>query len=342
MKCVEATKSLNSGKIVMNGRTDTDVRYCISQLSTAIQRKQPLPNLLFCGPAGVGKSTLAQLVAAMTSVPVTVLSGNDLLSLGNQGGLYLRTVLQECVTKKRITVILIEDADVIIKSRKSTVAVTAAPESSILRNSHSSSRSIAVPPALNCCLYALLEGIRESSPYFSIVMTSRLASTGVDSAVLDRMDSTIELPLPTAAQRLYFTKLVFESEFMTLLDREDQQLYRQTINGLNQDQLYLHCSSLTSSIHSRDQTSPETDCPDAVGSSTTTSISDTSVGANVDGSVSFNAGVSFLQLMNISEGWSYRDIKKFLMSTRFSVLANDRCMLTSNIWVKEVAFHSVK
>lgn len=215
----------------------------------ANQAATPMPNLLFYGPAGCGKSeTARQLAHYVAQDPrashyqysgYIVLSGADLLALGEQAGHYVRDIFQRYgygqgldtsgrnSDMRRTTMLIIDEADEIICTRDTIVAsinrfamettATSADAKVLLPQSRSlppeeetptepSSETMdhAAPvtvysttaPVVSTgdspqasphhVLYSLLEGLRTPNLSLSVVFTTRLPLTNIDSALLDR------------------------------------------------------------------------------------------------------------------------------------------------------------
>eukprot|EP01038_Epipyxis_sp_PR26KG_P013813 gene13813-18527_t len=124
-----------------------------------------LPNVLFVGPAGCGKTYNAEQIIASSGFECVKLNGGDLLSVGlKASGGVLRDIMLQCQKSKRPTIVMIDEADALIGTR-----------GGIATKSN------------NCAgaLYAILDTVRNNSSYVSLLLISRLECNRIDTAILD-------------------------------------------------------------------------------------------------------------------------------------------------------------
>lgn len=213
------TGSNSPSRLVWAPTADQQIRRALMAMSTATMHRLPLPNLLVSGPAGSGKSSMCQTVlehiakgaescAASSALSALVVCGADLQALGNGTATgFLNDLLGKYSRQQRESLVLvIDDADSIIAARDKE---DCCKEGNI--DNHDSAQrehrarggdeSVHGSNA-NGSLFALLTGLRENSPFVSVVMTVRMPLQLLDSAVLDRLDHCIELALPSPEQRL--------------------------------------------------------------------------------------------------------------------------------------------
>lgn len=172
--------------------TGPQLQKALHGLTVAIGSRLALPNLLVTGPAGSGKSSMsraildhiAQVAAASGAhVSCMVLCGADLQALGNGAATgFLNDLIRKysCQRMRRANmwletlVLVVDDADSIIAARSS------ANDTQLSNATHGS---------MNGSLFALLTGLRENSPFVSVILTSRLPVRAADGAILDRYDA---------------------------------------------------------------------------------------------------------------------------------------------------------
>ncbi len=177
---VKDSSLLERHQIVASADSRAAILACVDSLAVAVARGGALPNILLCGAAGCGKTVLARAICAESALRVTFLNAGDLQALGSQGGLFLNKLFAQGAVagSGRRQLIVVENADPFIASRQHR------------QQPHSEDDDPAQQQTTNCntnsCLYALLNGIRESCPGHAVLLTTRLDVTAVDSAILDR------------------------------------------------------------------------------------------------------------------------------------------------------------
>ena len=140
----------------------------VRSISKSKVTNSALPNFLFLGPAGCGKSHIARYIASNAKATHIVVCGGDLQALGPSAGAYLRGLLEKCHDSGTFAaVVVIDEADGIVCSRKQVLQ----------------GQQVVV---VNPCLYTILEATRNSSTHFSLILTTRLSVGDIDPALLDR------------------------------------------------------------------------------------------------------------------------------------------------------------
>jgi SpoVK/Ycf46/Vps4 family AAA+-type ATPase len=85
------------------------------------------------------------------------------------------------------------------------------------------------------CLFALLEGVRESNQYVSLMLTTRLTVDQIDPALLDRMDKLIHFPLPTFRERLLFILEHLKDQVKEFISDEKEKVLIDKLNIVSGD-----------------------------------------------------------------------------------------------------------
>lgn len=177
-----------------------------SNLSTPLQ----LPNILVKCPHGNGKSYFLEVLTGSLSISYCIINGNDLMTLEmSTAGRYLQDTIDYIISRsaqRSPCLLIVDNADSIISKRKDRL---------------SSSQSGYIP---HCCLYILMNNMRSNSEKISFILTTSSDFTAVDEAVLDRIDITIDLPLPSLKQRLDFIIVTSLELFRDMLIEDDQKL----------------------------------------------------------------------------------------------------------------------
>eukprot|EP00598_Pedospumella_elongata_P004226 CAMPEP_0184974638 /NCGR_PEP_ID=MMETSP1098-20130426/6075_1 /TAXON_ID=89044 /ORGANISM="Spumella elongata, Strain CCAP 955/1" /LENGTH=817 /DNA_ID=CAMNT_0027497251 /DNA_START=49 /DNA_END=2502 /DNA_ORIENTATION=+ len=215
---LQADRDNRSPILVWAPSADQQLCRALDAVSAATTHRLPLPNLLVSGPAGSGKSSMCQAilqhiahVAASSNAPMSSLMvcGADLQALGNGTATGFLNDLIGKYSRRRCEslVLVIDDADGIVAARDRDQGQDRDSRGSnpnISERQEDGAQATAAMQGVNSngSLFALLTGLRENSPFVSIVMTVRLPVRSLDTAVLDRLDHCIELSLPSPQQRL--------------------------------------------------------------------------------------------------------------------------------------------
>lgn len=200
-------------------------------------------NYLFSGPSGCGKSFTTKFLLNLCQgyyghvLSYVVISGADLEALGLRASLYLHHLFQVHEQSNYPTIIILDEMDDFLMTRSQDILKPENEEISeeqpLLSTSttSTSSNSATTPPSANSSadssatntlttkkttvyyppnrvarntMFALLEGLRQSSKKTSMILTTRLPLTQIDPAILDRMDQLISFSLPQPKERLLF------------------------------------------------------------------------------------------------------------------------------------------
>lgn len=179
---------------------------------TATRFKLPLPNILISGPSGCGKTVISQIIMNYTAsscdssssssnshsggsrswsnsnsaVQFVVICGGDLKSLGVGASLFLTDVITKAIQQKQQTIVVLDEADDIILARSRVVVMVDNNKNNDSYNNHQQNMKLTKKSSGDICLFSLLNGLRQSSQYVSVIITSRLPLSSIDNALLDR------------------------------------------------------------------------------------------------------------------------------------------------------------
>jgi ATPase family AAA domain-containing protein 3A/B len=171
----------------------------------------PMRHLLICGKSGTGKSLVATTMArCMINLPYAVMSGADIAPLGRLGPLELRRLLTWANNRRKGAVIIIDEAESALGSRirertKSGINAGLVTGDDITGEADGigyARDSLNVLLSLTGCTY---------TKFMLIITTSHPEK--LDEAILDRMDDTIEIPLPGEPERLQMLRVEFSKRF---------------------------------------------------------------------------------------------------------------------------------
>ena len=227
-------KNMKKQRLIYDEETIKILHNTFYNFSIAFNHQTSLPNFLFCGAPGCGKSITTTLFTdSLQNIAYIRLSGADILALGNYSNTFLKEIFQRYNNNKIQILLIIDEADHLIASRdrkkaKNTMALPNTQQGAI----DSTITQLPQPkqPMIGSnCLFALLEGIRESSPYISLMLTTRLSIDKIDIALLDRMDNMIHFPLPSWKQRFDFIcehiqDLLEQKNFLSIESERDEVL----------------------------------------------------------------------------------------------------------------------
>lgn len=342
LRIAQAT-SLSVRDFAFREGTTTQLQSISDSIRSAAEHRLPLPNVLISGRPGTGKTTACQITGRAVAVCMRTrfICSGDLQALGAEAGIYLRDIIMTENSRNgaKPMLLVIEDADSIIRMRGSATQGTTSVASDV-------------------CLYTLLTSLAETSNGLSLLLTTRLAPYEVDSALTDRIGLMLVLPLPCSISRLRSILLVLGtgsgadsgSELWHLIDpaaqAELQLLQAQDVGEVHRavmtaGDLVLEVDA--SILPNESVGAPENDRPRAVMNAEDPMQSITSIATAVRrNSCTYAADhmdvllclKAFTLLM---EGKSYRDVQKFAANVRYRVMCSERCILTSRIWMEELA-----
>jgi len=144
-----------------------------------------LPYVLVRGSAGTGKSFGADALVYDAGVAYATIHASEVLALGEKSALFLFDFLHRIQTKSAgaPTMVIVDGVDELVLKRQAALDCAGFTES---------------------CFYVLLQIMRNPSTQLGVILTTKLALAEVDPAILDRIDSVLEMPLPTQQQRLAY------------------------------------------------------------------------------------------------------------------------------------------
>lgn len=312
----------------------------IQSTSHAIKIDAPMPNAILIGDSGTGKSITSSVITAQLGIPCISICEGDLEMLGSKAGVYIRDLFDGIKSSSSSVVVLIDGADASIKSRNSR---------KITQVSHS--------------FYALLQSIRINSPRVSVIITTRLPIADIDIALLDRMDYTIVLGRPSILNRLNYALLYMDEHLNQFLTTESKEILLQNIDireyirstGGSSDgesegappPAYVALVNLIHNLH-RGQPDPENDRPGLQpptrAESSAAAIANVRSGRRrikANNEDSFDISSHLCDFACATEGWSYRDLNKFILSLKAAILGTEQCLLTSHIFRGELDLMAV-
>jgi ATPase family AAA domain-containing protein 3A/B len=176
--------------VVLHPKLKEQVLRLADATRSAKRRKMPLQHVMFYGPPGTGKTMVAQRFAEYSGLEYAIMSGGDLVPLGEQGVTELHKLFKWVHRSSRGVLLFIDEADAFLCSRKKEGM------SEALRN------------GLTTMLY---HTGTPTSQFMMVLATNR--PSDLDSAVHDRVDESVEFGLPEFSARkgmvdLYFKKYV--------------------------------------------------------------------------------------------------------------------------------------
>lgn len=310
-------RSTSSTEMLDNMTLSTDLRRALAELScnlrSAAQLKTKLPFVLFHGDPGTGKTLAAKSVAMDSGLPHAILCAADLQVMGMKAGLYLRQLLDVAERQGEPCVLIIDEADSIITCRAELA----------------SSKSLA-----SSCLYALLQTMREGSTNLSVIITTRRTLSGVDLAMLNRIDRVVSFAIPDAQLRLNFALTQIPVKLGMYIPSQILQDFG-SIYGASDaivGQFNLLVASLWGSESSVQQqvSSPETDRPSHTSSATEIAhlfqvqeILRQALLEEEQAPLSPERALGHYLLA--SSLWSYRDLDKFINGVALKATTTEKC-----------------
>ena len=310
-------KSICSTEMLDKMTLSTDLRRALVELSrnlrSAAQLKSKLPFVLFHGDSGTGKTLAAKSVAMDSGLPYAILCAADLQVMGMKAGLYLRQLLDVTERRGESCVLIIDEADYIITCRAELA----------------SSKSLA-----SSCLYALLQTMREGSTNLSVIITTRRTLSGVDLAMLNRVDRVVSFAIPDAQLRLNFALTQIPVKLGMHIPSQILQEFG-SIYGASDavvGKFNLLVASLwgsESSVHQQ-VSSPETDCPSH--SSSASEIAHLLQVREIlqqalleDEQAPLSPDRALGHYLLASSLWSFRDLDKFMNGVALKATTTQKC-----------------
>ena len=146
-------------------------------------RASAMPFALLHGSKGTGQKAAAEAVANDSGLRYAIVETRDVVGVGMGAGIYLQRLIEKHVNMRRPFLLILLDADEIVADRGSSL-------------DNSSDQS-----AARGCMYALLQALKLNNPHVAVLLTVSVPLQHVDTALLDRLDSVLELPLPDKERR---------------------------------------------------------------------------------------------------------------------------------------------
>ncbi len=323
-----------------------------------------LPNMLIIGSSGTGKSVLAYAIAAQLQAAYISICEADLEPLGMNAGFYLRKLFQSKygTTKfwnqnKKPFLIIIDGADLLVKPR--------APK--LMSKSTSNVSPRGTPHAVDTmkenvddrvcsnCLYTLLNEMKSVSPHLSLMITTNRSVGEIDSAILNRTDSLIVLEKPSQLQRLRFILYYLPMQIGPFLDDETRKIlldeslvqFLRSMNTSNTNVSKITnrlFQSIINCMKKLNNDDPETDRPASLNLKIVTTPIATPEALNNHSNIKFDLENCVSHFVVMTEGWSFRELEKFLLSLRQEILSvsyvdhnSKKLLLTSMVFMKTLS-----
>lgn len=321
------SRSMFTSSVMLDAMVLTSkAREVLGEIALAMRIKtlggSRLPFVLFHGEPGTGKTLAARSVATDSRLQCAVLCAADLLALGTKAGLHLRQLLHMAETGRRPTVVIIDEADVILSDRASLAGTMSLPSS---------------------CLYALLHSMREGHTNLAIIITTRKPIHEIDSAFLDRIDQIVSFDLPNAAQRLDFIlsrclsrlRPCFDPRTMAEFDMVQES--KKSILAKFTDMAESVGGQDETPIN-RDNTSPETDRPVQIyhpNAAFSRLVEGHLKGVALKTSPSdpFEVVEALVLFLLSSHSWSFRDLDKFSCVILSAAVSTESSRASFWVWV---------
>ncbi len=309
-----------------------------------------MPFSLLYGPKGTGQGDVAEAIARDSGLRYAMVETRDVVGVGTGAGIYLQRLIEKHVRKRRPFLLVLHDADEIIAARG-------------LSTNHSSDQS-----AARGCLYALLQALKLNNPCVAVLLTASMPLQSVDAAVLNRLDSVLELPLPDKGRRVAYclhlvgSRLSRHLEESSLADVAEQLQLRSEAVGAggatpSPAREAVGAGGATPSpararkdipANWKDVGSPETHIPTSPSSSAVkrgnqaqlkkaTAALEKTLGRCRD-SLDFDIAVALAHLSDLSEGWSLQDIEGLVDRSMAAALGTEACKVTTRLFLSELAY----
>jgi len=308
---------------------------------------------------------LAYSVAEQLQAAYVSICEADLEPLGMNAAFYLRNLFQSKYgtwswnEKKRPFLIIIDGADLLVKPRAPKSIGKSTNNMSPRGTPHAADRTKGSVTSSNAddrvcgnCLYTLLDEMKSASPNLSLIITTNRSVADIDSAILNRTDSIIILSKPSQLQRLRFILYYLPIQVGQFLDNgtgkilSDESLV-QYLRGMNTSSKSVSkitnqfFQSIVSSIKKQYHDDPETSRPATLNLKIATAPVTTS--ELLDSNSTFDIEICMSHFVLMTEGWSFRELEKFLLSLRQEILSvtyaceSTRLSLTSQVFMKTLS-----
>ena len=289
--------------VILKSNTKESCLELIDCLKEGASKSFELQHVLIYGDPGTGKSICADALAYDSGIQYITLSVPEFLGLGSHAAVYIFDLLNKIKRGKTPTIVIIDEADDIILERNDSISSNGFTQG---------------------CFYVLLQAMRESSLHLSVIVTTSLALSEIDTAILDRIDRIHHLSLPDEYQRLDFGLKRSYATFHPYLSSNEIDNIKSNLENFDE----------TSSIHS----SPETDIPSTFDESAITSINDVKnlLAHNSIDNDEFDALKCMKILNKFSAGWSFRELEKLFTSTVSAALGTQKCRVTNTLLLSEL------
>jgi len=285
------------------------------------------------GAPGTSKTPGARIVASQSGLRFVTICGGDLQALGPGAGIYLRQLLDSAKAGRSATIVIIDEADVMISERDEIASNTSL-------SAHS-------------CFYVLLQAMRDSCPNLTVILTTSRPLLGIDVALLDRMDRVQELSLPNEELRLEFALrralALFpvpylaprEIEIIKFCLEPDPNAVKSSTSQTPSQAIF--SVILTSSSSGKYGALGSENDLFSVGDDEVKIVYPSSLiegamsGVGFDGADDFDVINSMRALVESSRGWSYRELEKVITGVLSVVLGTEKCKVSSAVWLKEIS-----
>jgi len=250
---------------------------------------RPLPHVIVRGVPGTGKSVAGNAIANDAGIAACTISITELLGLGEKSSLYLFDFLNKIKCGKISTIVVIDKVDEVIKRRSG-------------RSSNDNTKGFT-----ESCLYVLLQIMRDPSPQLGIILSCSVDVAAIDRALLDRVDTLLEMTLPTAPLRLEYSIKRSMVLFGPYLNDTKKREIQTLLNENGPLQLTKH-----------------ENLDEFLKSSSSDELED------------YDAAKCLSVLVTNSQYWSFRDIDKVLNGVISTMLGTPECRITSGLFINEV------
>jgi SpoVK/Ycf46/Vps4 family AAA+-type ATPase len=336
-----------------------DLKTYMENVEIGLQYKcTSIPNLLIIGSSGTGKSVLAHAIAEKLQASYVSICEADLEPLGINASYYLRNLFQSKYgaslweQKKKPFLIIIDGADLLIKPRKPKFISKSSKSVSPRGTPHAyeGSKGSAIDDQVcSNCLYTLLNEMKVASPHVSLIITTNRSVGAIDSAILNRTDSILVLTKPSQLQRLRYILYNLPINVGQFLDDETIKIvsdaslvqYLRSMNTNKSNEITNQLvRSIVNNIKKQSNNDPETDRPASLNLKVVTAPVATTNSFDSYSNTTFELEICISKFVIMTDGWSFRELEKFLLSLRQEILSisyvdqDSKLVLTSMVFMK--------